>query len=199
MHKRSFGKGITLDLKINDLIQGIEVFFKCIKWVNCFQLQGPQSRPGFLTYQVSFTWVPTYLGQNWAEDGSDIPVLELIRLALLKKLSIFHRENPNCVGTMSTKPTSVRGLLLTSLSSTASQPRSSRHNLPPGIRSGKEHGGTSGGSTRTCSSPECCPQPLWMERTVSDATLASVSLKELSRLFLFSSQTTAVQLVRYDQ
>lgn len=32
MHKRSFGKGIRLDLKINDLIQGIEVF-KCIKWV----------------------------------------------------------------------------------------------------------------------------------------------------------------------
>lgn len=82
MHKRSFGKGIRLDLKINDLIQGIEVYFKCIKWVYCFQLQGPQSRPGFLTYQVSFTWVPTYLGQNWAEDGSDIPVLELIRLAL---------------------------------------------------------------------------------------------------------------------
>lgn len=41
-------------------------------------------------------------------------------------------------------------LLLTSLSSTAFQPRSSRHNRLPGIQSGQEHGGTSGGSTRTC-------------------------------------------------
>lgn len=80
-------------------------------------------------------------------------------------------KTPICVGAMSTKPNSAGGLLLTSLSSTASQPRSSRHSLPPGIQSGKEHGGTSGGSTRTCFCPECCPRHLRMGRSVSGASM----------------------------
>ena len=46
--------------------------------------------------------------------------------------------------------------LLTSLSSTASQPHSSRDNLPAGTLSGQGHGGTSGGSRPTCFYPECC-------------------------------------------
>lgn len=49
---------------------------------------------------------------------------------------------------------------LTSPSSTASQPRSSRYSRPPGTQSGREHAGTSGGSTRACFWTGCCQQHL---------------------------------------
>ena len=42
-------------------------------------------------------------------------------------------------------------VVLTSLSSTASLPRSSRGNLHGDTQPGRGHGGTSGGSTRPCS------------------------------------------------
>lgn len=51
-------------------------------------------------------------------------------------------------------------MVLTSLSSTASQPHSSRYSLLPHTPSGQEHGETSGGSTRTCFYPGCCQRPL---------------------------------------
>lgn len=103
-----------------------------------------QDRVSRLKTCMSCHYLNTFFGRYFPTNCNYLKVKLYIYLTNYELLSILGEQTSILMDTFWFRKA------LTSLSSTASQPHSSRHNPPVRTQSGLGHGGTSGGSRRTC-------------------------------------------------